>query len=138
MATNYLSASLLSDNYQNLLDADEREFQKQLHRALENSKNKGASLDANNPLRNDDGVLLSFSNILDEGTEERYQTVRIFNGRYNIKKKLAPSVLEEKMEFSEIIPPVESPTADELLSREEILDEKIKQYEKLISDMNNG
>ena len=33
MATNYLSASLLSDTYQNMLDADDRENEKQLQRA---------------------------------------------------------------------------------------------------------
>ena len=61
MATNYLSASLLSDTYQNMLDADDRENEKLLQRALSDAKNKGQSLDANNPLRNDDGFLISYS-----------------------------------------------------------------------------
>ena len=35
MATNYLSASLLSKNYQNMLDADNRENEKQIKFAFE-------------------------------------------------------------------------------------------------------
>ena len=37
MATNYLSASLLSPGYQTLLDADNREREKDIQRAFENA-----------------------------------------------------------------------------------------------------
>ena len=102
MATNYLSASLLSDTYQNMLDADDRENEKQLQRALSDAKNKGQSLDANNPLRNDDGILISYSTKEGDSVEETFQTVRIKNSRNQTHRHLTHKVLKEKKLFSEL------------------------------------
>lgn len=138
MATNYLSASLLSPGYQTLLDADNREAAKQLSRAIERAKNRGSTLDANTPLRDDNGTLLSFSDEAGESTENTFQTLRIHNGTYKINSNLIPSVLQEKMDFNEFkLTPI-SPTIEELLSKEEILDAKIKEYTKLIEELKDG
>jgi len=138
MATNYLSASLLSDTYQNMLDADDRENEKQLQRALSDAKNKGQSLDANNPLRNDDGILISYSTKEGESAEDTFQTVRIKNIRKQTHRHLTHKVLKERKLFQELKKSEDPPTQDELVTKEQILNARIKEYEDLIAELSNG
>jgi len=138
MATNYLSASLLSDTYQNMLDADDRENEKQLQRALSDAKNKGQSLDATNPLRNDDGVIVSYATKEGDTSEEYFQTVRIHNSRNQSQRHLTHKVLGEKKLFQELKKSEVPPTQDELATKEQILNARIKEYEDLIAEISNG
>jgi|TARA_B110000263_G_C14844522_1_gene301271 hypothetical protein len=138
MATNYLSASLLSDTYQNMLDADDRENAKQLARALSDAKSKGLSLDANNPLRNDNGFLISYSTKEGDSAENTYQTLRIRNSIKKTHSHLNHKVLQEKIRFSELKTSEKPPTQDELLTKAQILDARIKEYEDLIAGLSDG
>ena len=88
MATNYLSASLLSKNYQNMLDADDRENEKQIQFAFESARVSGSQIDADNLLRDDENLLLSFSDLENNSTEEYWQLKRIENTNNPFWKKL--------------------------------------------------
>ena len=134
MATNYLSASLLSDTYQNMLDADNREREKQMETAfLEASLNRD-EVDARNLLRDENGFLISFSDEENNSTEEYYQLSQVQNKKNIVEKHLLKSVLKEKIEFKQYKPTETVPSDAELLELEVVLREKIKLYEQLIQD----
>ena len=99
MATNYLSASLMSPGYQTLLDADNREREKEIERAFENAHLNASDVNSNQLLRDDNGVLLSYSDEENNSTEEYFQQVRIESYNNDIEKHLIPSVLLEKRKF---------------------------------------
>ena len=63
MATNYLSASLLSDTYGSMLNEDDRERERQLLYAFEAAQVTGSDINSENLLRNGSGLLLSYSDI---------------------------------------------------------------------------
>ena len=111
MATNYLSASFLSPGYQDLLDADNREL-----------------------LRDDNGVLLSFSDEENNSTEEYFQQVRIESYNNSIEKHLIPSVLKEKRKFTEFKASDPPPTEDDIVALEKLLKEKIRAYDALLGN----
>ena len=102
MATNYLSASLLSKNYQNMLDADDRENEKQIQFAFESARVSGSQIDADNLLRDDENLLLSFSDLENNSTEEYWQLKRIENTKPEIILGNVNSVLKEKRVFKEL------------------------------------
>lgn len=134
MATNYLSASLLSTTYQNMLDADNREREKQMETAfLEASLNRD-EVDARNLLRDENGFLISFSDEENNSTEEYYQLSQVQNKKNIVEKHLLKSVLKEKIEFKQYKPTETAPSDAELLELEVVLREKIKLYEQLIQD----
>ena len=106
MATNYLSASLLSTAYQNMLDADDRENQKQLNRALESAVSGGYDLQGTDPLRDGNTHLVSYANSDGTSTEEYWQQLRISNSTPKVETQLVPTILEKKRNFTEYtVPP---------------------------------
>ena len=134
MATNYLSASLLSTTYQNMLDADNREREKQMETAfLEASLNRD-EVDARNLLRDENGFLISFSDEENNSTEEQYQLSQVQNKKNIVEKHLLKSQLKEKIEFKQYKPTETAPSDAELRELEVVLREKIKLYEQLIQD----
>jgi len=134
MATNYLSASLLSTNYQNMLDADNREREKQLEAAFTKASLARGEVDEDNLLRDDNGFLISFSDEENNSTEEYYQLSQTLNNKSVIDKPLLKSVLKEKMEFRQVKVTEPAPSDAELLELEVVLREKIKLYEQLIQE----
>ena len=134
MATNYLSASLLSKNYQNMLDADDRENEKQIQFAFESARVSGSQIDADNLLRDDENLLLSFSDLENNSTEEYWQLKRIENTKPEIILGNVNSVLKEKRVFKELKESEPVSTPEEQPNLEEILREKIKFYEELIQE----
>ena len=134
MATNYLSASLLSKNYQNMLDADDRENEKQIQFAFESARVSGSQIDADNLLRDDENLLLSFSDLENNSKEEYWQLKRIENTKPEIILGNVNSVLKEKRVFKELKESEPVSTPEEQANLEEILREKIKFYEELIQE----
>ena len=106
MATNYLSASLLSTTYQNMLDADDRENEKQLHRHLKSVASGGYDLQGTDPLRDGNTHIVSYANSDGTSTEEYWQQVRISNSTPAVWTDLVPTILEKKRNFTEYtVPP---------------------------------
>jgi hypothetical protein len=106
MATNYLSASLLSTTYQNMLDADDRENEKQLYRALKSAASGGYDLQGTDPLRDGNTHIVSYANSDGTSTEEYWQQVRISNSTPAVWTDLVPTILEKKRNFTEYtVPP---------------------------------
>jgi len=105
MATNYLSASLLSTTYQNMLDADDRENEKQLHRHLKSAASGGYDPNGTDPLRNGNNHLVSYANSDGTSTEEYWQQLRIENHTPKVETQLIPTILEKKRNFNEYTPP---------------------------------
>jgi len=106
MATNYLSASLLSTTYQNMLDADDRENEKQLHRHLKSAASGGYDPNGTDPLRNGNNHLVSYANSDGTSTEEYWQQLRIENHTPKVETQLIPTILEKKRNFTEYtVPP---------------------------------
>ena len=138
MATNYLSASLLSDSYGSMLTADDRERERQLLHAFEAAQVTGTEITSENLLRNDDGLLLSYSDIENNSTEEYWQLVSVSNKKSKVIQSYLVSVLKEKRLFNEFKPtdPV-SPEAS-VINLEVVLKEKIKIYEELIKAAQGG
>tara|TARA_B100001564_G_C20538907_1_gene623425 strand:+ start:495 stop:902 length:408 start_codon:yes stop_codon:yes gene_type:complete len=134
MATNYLSASFLSPGYQDLLDADNREREKEIKRAFENAQLSGSDINSNQLLRDDNGVLLSFSDEENNSTEEYFQQVRIESYNNSIEKHLIPSVLKEKRKFTEFKASDPPPTEDDIVALEKLLKEKIRAYDALLGN----
>jgi|TARA_B100001758_G_C18402422_1_gene609828 hypothetical protein len=134
MATNYLSASLLSPGYQTLLDADNREREKELQRAFENAHLNKNDVNSNNLLRDDNGVLLSYSDEENNSTAEYFQQVRIESYNNSIEKHLIPSVLKEKRKFTEFKATDPPPTEDDIVALEKLLKEKIRAYDALLGN----
>tara|TARA_Y100001963_G_C6749260_1_gene433268 strand:+ start:702 stop:1121 length:420 start_codon:yes stop_codon:yes gene_type:complete len=134
MATNYLSASLLSTTYQNMLDADNREREKQMETAFLKASLNRDEVDARNLLRDENGFLISFSDEENNSTEEYYQLSQVQNKKNIVEKHLLKSVLKEKIEFKQYKPTETAPSDAELLELEVVLREKIKLYEQLIQD----
>jgi hypothetical protein len=134
MATNYLSASLLSPGYQTLLDADNREREKELQRAFENAHLNKNDVNSNNLLRDDNGVLLSYSGEENNSTAEYFQQVRIESYNNSIEKHLIPSVLKEKRKFTEFKATDPPPTEDDIVALEKLLKEKIRAYDALLGN----
>ena len=134
MATNYLSASLLSPGYQTLLDADNREREKELQRAFENAHLNKNDVNSNNLLRDDNGVLLSYSDEENNSTAEYFQQVRIESYNNSIEKHLIPSVLKEKRKFTEFKASDPPPTEDDIVALEKLLKEKIRAYDALLGN----
>ena len=134
MATNYLSASFLSPGYQDLLDADNREREKEIKRAFENAQLSGSDINSNQLLRDDNGVLLSFSDEENNCTEEYFQQVRIESYNNSIEKHLIPSVLKEKRKFTEFKASDPPPTEDDIVALEKLLKEKIRAYDALLGN----
>ena len=132
MATNYLSASLLSDTYGSMLNEDDRERERQLLYAFEAAQVTGSDINSENLLRNGSGLLLSYSDIENNSTEEYWQLVRVPNKKPKIIKKYLASVLKEKRLFNEFQPIDPVPEPSKLANLEDILKEKIKIYEELI------
>lgn len=132
MATNYLSASLLSDTYGSMLNEDDRERERQLLYAFEAAQVTGSEITSENLLRNDSGLLLSYSDIENNSTEEYWQFKRIPNKKPKIVLFYLASVLKEKRLFNEFKPTKPQPKPSELSNLEDILKEKIKIYEELI------
>ena len=134
MATNYLSASLLSPGYQTLLNADNREREKELQRAFENAHLNKNDVNSNNLLRDDNGVLLSYSDEENNSTAEYFQQVRIESYNNSIEKHLIPSVLKEKRKFTEFKATDPPPTEDDIVALEKLLKEKIRAYDALLGN----
>tara|TARA_B100000287_G_scaffold82361_1_gene75051 strand:+ start:247 stop:654 length:408 start_codon:yes stop_codon:yes gene_type:complete len=134
MATNYLSASLLSPGYQTLLDADNRQREKELERAFANARLNKNDVNSNNLLRDDNGVLLSYSDEQNNSTEEYFQQVRIESYNNSIEKHLIPSVLKEKRNFTEFKASDPPPTEDDIVALEKLLKEKIRAYDALLGN----
>ena len=106
MATNYLSASLLSTTYQNMLDADDRENEKQLYRALKSAASGGYDLQGTDPLRDGNTHIVSYANSDGTSTEEYWQQVRVENFTPKVETQLIPTILEKKRNFTEYtVPP---------------------------------
>ena len=134
MATNYLSASLMSPGYQTLLDADNREREKEIERAFENARLNASDVNSNQLLRDDNGVLLSYSDEENNSTEEYFQQVRIESYNNDIEKHLIPSVLKEKRKFTEFKATDPPPTEDDIVALEKLLKEKIRAYDALLGN----
>jgi len=134
MATNYLSASLLSDTYGTMLAADDRENERQMLYAFETARVSGSQITPENLLRDDTGLLLSFSDLENNATEEYWQLKRIPNTKPKIISGYIDSVLKEKRLFNEFQQTILPPEPSTLSNLEDILKEKIKIYEELIAD----
>ena len=134
MATNYLSASLMSPGYQTLLDADNREREKEIERAFENARLNASDVNSNQLLRDDNGVLLSYSDEENNSTAEYFQQVRIESYNNSIEKHLIPSVLKEKRKFTEFKATDPPPTEDDIVALEKLLKEKIRAYDALLGN----
>jgi len=134
MATNYLSASLLSDTYGTMLTADDRENERKILYAFENARVSGSQITPNNLLRDDNGLLLSFSDSENNATEYYWQLKRIPNTKPKIVSGNINSVLKEKRVFSEFQKSEPTPEPSTLSDLEKTLQEKIKLYEELIAD----
>jgi hypothetical protein len=132
MATNYLSASLLSDTYGSMLNEDDRERERQLLSAFESAQVSVSEITSENLLRNGGGLLLSYSDIENNSTEEYWQLVRVPNKKPKIIKRYLASVLKEKRLFNEFQQTTPPPEPSTLSNLEDILKEKIKIYEDLI------
>ena len=132
MATNYLSASLLSDTYGSMLNEDDRERERQLLSAFESAQVSVSEITSENLLRNGGGLLLSYSDIENNSTEEYWQLVRVPNKKPKIILSYLESVLKEKRLFNEFQPTTPPPEPSTLSNLEDILKEKIKIYEELI------
>ena len=134
MATNYLSASLLSSTYQNMLDVDNIEREKQLEDAFTKASLNRGEVNETNLLRDTNGFLISFSDEDNNSTEEYYQLSQILNIKSVIDKPLLKSVLKEKMEFKQFKLTEPTPSDEDLVNLEAVLREKIKLYENLIEE----
>jgi hypothetical protein len=134
MATNYLSASKLSGTYQNMLDVDNIEREKQLEDAFTKASLNRGEVNETNLLRDTNGFLISFSDEDNNSTEEYYQLSQILNIKSVIDKPLLKSVLKEKMEFKQFKLTEPTPSDEDLVNLEAVLREKIKLYENLIEE----
>ena len=134
MATNYLSASKLSGTYQNMLDVDNIEREKQLEDAFTKASLNRGEVNETNLLRDTNGFLISFSDEDNNSTEEYYQLSQILNIKSVIGKPLLKSVLKEKMEFKQFKLTEPTPSDEDLVNLEAVLREKIKLYENLIEE----
>ena len=134
MATNYLSASKLSGTYQNMLDVDNIEREKQLEDAFTKASLNRGEVNETNLLRDTNGFLISFSDEDNNSTEEYYQLSQILNIKSVIDKPLLKSVLKEKMEFKQFKLTDRTPSDEDLVNLEAVLREKIKLYENLIEE----
>jgi hypothetical protein len=117
MATNYLSASLLSSTYQNMLDADDRENEKQLHRQLKSAASGGYDPNGTDPLRDGNAHLVSYANSDGTSTEEYWQQLRIENHTPKVETQLVPTILEKKRNFTEYTVPPSPETEKEKAMR---------------------
>ena len=124
----------MSPGYQDLLDADNREREKEIKRAFENAQLSGSDINSNQLLRDDNGVLLSFSDEENNSTEEYFQQVRIESYNNSIEKHLIPSVLKEKRKFTEFKASDPPPTEDDIVALEKLLKEKIRAYDALLGN----
>ena len=134
MATNYLSASKLSGTYQNMLDVDNIEREKQLEDAFTKASLNRGEVNETNLLRDTNCFLISFSDEDNNSTEEYYQLSQILNIKSVIDKPLLKSVLKEKMEFKQFKLTEPTPSDEDLVNLEAVLREKIKLYENLIEE----
>jgi len=125
MATNYLSASLLSDTYGSMLNEDDRERERQLLSAFESAQVSVSEITSENLLRNGGGLLLSYSDIENNSTEEYWQLVRVPNKKPKIILSYLESVLKEKRLFNEFQPTTPPPEPSTLSNLEDILKENI-------------
>ena len=116
MATNYLSASKLSGTYQNMLDVDNIEREKQLEDAFTKASLNRGEVNETNLLRDTNGFLISFSDEDNNSTEEYYQLSQILNIKSVIDKPLLKSVLKEKMEFKQSKLTEPTPSDEDLIN----------------------
>jgi hypothetical protein len=71
-----------SQVYSNIINGDEREYQEQIN-DLKNKQQVSASVDANTPLRDEDGVLVSFESATPGiSLEEDFEEVRLENKQF--------------------------------------------------------
>jgi len=140
MATNYLSASLLSTTYQNMLDADDRENEKQLHRHLKSAASGGYDLQGTDPLRDGNNHLVSYANSDGTSTEEYWQQVRVENFTPKVETQLIPTILEKKRNFTEYTVPPRPETERERrirMMREMVL-RSLENIRKIAADAANS
>ena len=140
MATNYLSASLLSTTYQNMLDADDRENEKQLYRALKSAASGGYDLQGTDPLRDGNTHIVSYANSDGTSTEEYWQQVRISNSTPAVWTDLVPTILEKKRNFTEYTVPPRPETERERrirMMREMVL-RSLENIRKIAADAANS
>ena len=75
-------AAKKSQLYNNIINGDTREYQEEIN-DLKNKQQVSASMDANTPLRDEDGILVSFeSETPGISLEEDYEEVRLENKQF--------------------------------------------------------
>tara|TARA_Y100001973_G_scaffold94086_1_gene145689 strand:+ start:1178 stop:1873 length:696 start_codon:yes stop_codon:yes gene_type:complete len=106
-----------SELYSNIINSDRLELSNKIE-ALKNNQNISGSIDANTPLRDDNGILVSFES--DEAgiaLEESFSDVRLHNTQRFYNKKV-------ENEFTFFIPQTESDDSEE--TTEEVSDEEVE------------
>ena len=119
-------AAKKSEIYNNILNGSEIEYQKEIDFLKEQQQISG-SLDANTPLRDDDGFLVSFeSKEAGVALEEEFEEVRLENAQYFFEGELDDGELEIG-QISAII--------NKILPVEIIVNEIIDEYNSVINEL---
>ena len=112
-------AAKKSEIYNNILNGSEIEYQKEIDFLKEQQQISG-SLDANTPLRDDDGFLVSFeSKEAGVALEEEFEEVRLENAQYFFEGELDD-------DFKYYFQPEEDDEEDEDEQGDEVSDEEIE------------
>ena len=77
-------AAKKSQKYDNIINGDTREYQSEIN-DLKDKQQVSASIDANSPLRDEDGVLVSFESATPISLEEDFEEVRLENKQFFFK-----------------------------------------------------
>ena len=115
------SARKKSDYYQKILDSDIIE-QQELVRSLKANQQESGSIDANNVLRDVNGILVSVESPFNKGkaSEESFEQIRLENKQQFFDTK---NVSKIDTEFEFFRPPVEFDKPDDVIEKEEIQEE---------------
>lgn len=113
------------DFYRNVQDADEQKHLKRLEEDKKRAQISGSAIDATNPLRDDEGFLLSYEdpyNISRSGKpislEEPFQYVRIPLTQKSSTYSLFYKFIDDKNKFTEFLPNIVEEEAPEVTPAE--------------------
>ena len=135
-----------SELYTRILDAERIALERDINDAKQKMQESG-SFDANKPIRDGNGVLLSYEdpeNVRNDGTpvslEEEYQYVRLSVTQKSSNTSLFEKYLGEKSQFTEFtdeetIAESETPTAEELQRLRDTLKDEIDAQVTLNQDL---
>ena len=125
-----------STSYQNQIDADKQKQLKSVQENLQRMAISGSDANATNPLRDDNGFLISYEGPDKPGTslEEPYQYVRLPIYQKSATVLNVVKHYGKKMQFEEILPTsIDEPTTDDtdLVAKEAELNAKVAATDEL-------